>query len=225
MLAGSCAEARSSEAPLAACQAASGSSNLSLVCARRTWEKTLIINRLLSNHQSLQASLPPLALQEASGALGRSEKQWRNARKRMAAKAGQPGVKGYNRCLCNGGSLRLKCGRRRSSACSLVVVPLLLPRPLQPQRRQLTLMHVGRACKFRVKSRKSGQSLSCSRRASPGCGCRVRCGLALLPRVLHDNVAIPCLLAVTILSLRREKWMPPLCGPTPAKVPAAPHVS
>ena len=57
--------------------------HLSSVCARRTWEKPLIINRLFSNHQSLRMSLPPLALQEVSGGLGRSEKQWRNARKRV----------------------------------------------------------------------------------------------------------------------------------------------
>ena len=103
----------------------------SLMCARRTWDKTSVVKGLHSGRHCRYL----LILQKASGGLDRAARRWRNARKRAAAKAGQPGVKGSVGCggtrRCYG-SLLVTC--RRSSVCSRLLRSIRRL-PLQPQQR------------------------------------------------------------------------------------------
>lgn len=96
LLAGSCTEVHSTEAPFSALEA--GPDRLPRMC-----EKDLGENICNQGINALRTSPSPLILQEAPPGLGRAEQRWRNARKRATAKAGQPGVKGSVGC---GGTLR-----------------------------------------------------------------------------------------------------------------------
>ena len=124
LLAGSCAEARSTKAPLST----GAGPGILLRCAREgRGRKHLRYN--------LHSGRTPLLTNFAGGGLDRTARRWRNARKRAAAKASQPGVKGSVGCggMCHCyGSLLVTCGRRRSSVCSRLLRSIKRL-PLQPQ--------------------------------------------------------------------------------------------